>query len=603
MSFGAEIGPDGGTRFRLWAPGAGRVELCLEASAPPVAMSRDAQGWASATVAGVPAGTTYRFRIDGRLLVPDPASRFQPQDVHGPSEVIDPAAYGWSDAAWAGVSPERLVYYELHVGTFTAEGTFAAAAARLDDLAALGVTAVELMPLADFPGRRGWGYDGVLPFAPDSAYGRPEELKALVDAAHARGIAVLLDVVYNHLGPEGNYLGQYAPEFFSRTHHTPWGAALNFDGPGSPVVRQFIVDNALYWLEEFHLDGLRLDAVHAIVDSSPRHIVDELAGAVAAGPARHRAVHLVLENAANEARWLAPRSPAGAGLHRAQWNDDVHHALHVLLTGERGGYYADYQPPVPVLGRCLTEGFAFQGEWSAYGGGGRGEPSRHLPPTAFVAFLQNHDQIGNRALGERVTTLADPAAVRAATAALLLSPAPPLLFMGQEWGASEPFLFFSDLGPDVGPLVAEGRRAEFARFPEFADPESRLRIPDPQDPETCRRSVLDWSRRCEAEHRAWVELHRALLEVRAREIAPLLAAETPPAARWQALGATALDVEWRFARGGTLRMVLNLGPAPVAHAGPEPAWGRRIHALGLPHGGWSALPPWSVGCYLRDDAR
>ncbi|MGH7403666.1 MAG: malto-oligosyltrehalose trehalohydrolase, partial [Candidatus Rokuibacteriota bacterium] len=491
MPFGAEVREDGNTRFRLWAPGARQLELWLEEPGRAVAMPRDAGGWAEYVTREAPAGTRYRYRIDGETLVPDPAARFQPGDVHGASEVIDPLAYPWADTGWAGLPPERLVFYELHVGSFTAAGSYAGVAERLDHLAALGVTAVELMPVADFPGRRGWGYDGVLLFAPEASYGRPDSLKALVDAAHARGLAVFLDVVYNHFGPEGNYLALSAPDFFRARHQTPWGDGINYDGSGSEVVRAFMIHNALYWIEEYHLDGLRLDAVNAIVDDSMAHLLVELARAVAEGPGRDRLVHLILENGANEARYL--RHPEGARpLYQAQWNDDVHHALHVLLTGETGGYYADYQPPLPHLGRCLAEGFAFQGERSLYRQAVRGEPSGDLPPTAFVGFLQNHDQIGNRALGERITALAGPAAVRAATVVLLLSPAPPLLFMGQEWAAPEPFLFFSDLGPDLGPRVAEGRRREFARFPEFASAEARARIPDPQAEATFTRSVLDW---------------------------------------------------------------------------------------------------------------
>jgi maltooligosyltrehalose trehalohydrolase len=598
MEFGAEVRPDATTRFRLWAPAARSVELWLEADARGVEMPMDADGWAEVTI-DAPPGVRYRFRINGETLVPDPASRFQPEDVHGPSEVIDPAAYRWSDVTWTGVPPERLVFYELHVGTFTPEGTFASTASRLDALVDLGVTAVELMPVADFPGRRGWGYDGVFPFAPESRYGRPDDLKALVEACHARGLAVVLDVVYNHFGPEGNYLGLYAPHFFNRTRRTPWGDALNFDDDGSRVLRRFWVDNVLYWLEEFHLDGLRLDAVHAIVDRSTPHIVEELAEAVGGGPGHHRSVHMVLENAGNEARWLGP-APGRAAVHLAQWNDDLHHALHVALTGERSGYYADYQPPGPALGRCLTEGFAFQGEPSRYRGHPRGEPSGHLPPTAFVGFLQNHDQIGNRAFGERISALAEPAAVRAATAVLLLAPALPLLFMGEEWAAPEPFLFFSDLGPDLGPLVAAGRRAEFAGFPEFADPANRARIPDPQSLETFQRSVLDWSRRDLPEHQRWLQFHRTLLRLRHAEIVPLLERGGRPAARLRGLGGDALEVTWRFGHV-TLRLVMNLGRQPVAHAGPGADWGRRLYALALPDTGWAPLPPWSVGCYLGEE--
>jgi len=596
MPFGACVREDGTTRFRLWAPGAERVELWLEAPGHAVPMPRDGGGWAEYVTRAAPAGTRYRFRIDGETLVPDPAARFQPGDVHGASEVIDPRTYGWADTAWAGLPPERLVFYELHVGTFTAAGTYAGVASRLDHLVSLGVTAVELMPLADFPGRWGWGYDGVLLFAPESRYGRPEDLKALVEACHARGLAVFLDVVYNHFGPEGNYLHHYAPGFFTPRHHTWWGDGINYDGPGSEIVRAFAIHNALYWLEEFHLDGLRLDAVNAIVDDSPAHLLVELGRAVADGPGRDRAVHLVLENGANQARYL--ERPAGSRpLYQAQWNDDAHHALHVRLTGETGGYYADYQPPLPHLGRSLTEGFAFQGERSIYRDGARGEPSGHLPPTAFVSFLQNHDQIGNRALGERITAITSPAAVRAATAVLLLSPSLPLLFMGQEWGAPEPFFFFSDLGPDLGPSIAEGRRREFARFPDFASPAVRARIPDPQALATRERSVLDWRHASEPTHREWLDLHRALLRLRAEAVVPLLAGEPVPGTGWKALADTALEVAWTFP-AGTLRCVANLGLATVAHLGPGPDWGRRLYATGLPGAGWSGLPPWSVAFYL-----
>jgi malto-oligosyltrehalose trehalohydrolase len=601
MPFGATVADDGSTLFRLWSPGARRVELWLESEQRAVAMPRDASGWAEHVAREAPAGTRYRYRIDGELLVADPAARCQPGDVHGASEVIDPLAYAWRDGEWAGLPPERLAFYELHVGTFTPEGTFAGVQSRLDHLADLGVTAVELMPVAQFPGARGWGYDGVLLYAPESRYGRPEDLKALVDASHAHGLAVFLDVVYNHFGPEGNYLHRYAPDFFTSRHRSFWGDGINYDGPGAEIVRAFMIHNALYWLEEFHLDGLRLDAVNAIVDDSARHVLVELGRAVAHGPGRERHVHLVLENGANEARYLV-RERGRAPLYRAQWNDDVHHALHVPLTGEAGGYYEDYQPPLPHLARCLTEGFAFQGERSRYRGDLRGEPSGHLPPTAFVSFLQNHDQVGNRALGERITAIVPEDAVRAATAIVLLAPALPLLFMGQEWGAPEPFLFFTDLGPDLGPSVSEGRHREFARFPEFADPKVRERIPDPQAPATHDRSRLDWARLGEPAHRRWLDFHRDLLHLRAKAVAPLLAGEPMPATSWKGLGDTGLEVTWAFP-AGTLRLLCNLGAAEVAHPGPGPDWGRRLHAQHLAEAGWTTLPPWSVAFYLAGASR
>ena len=603
MPFGAEARDDGSTRFRLWAPGAKSVELWLETERRAFAMPRDALGWGEFTTRDAPPGTRYRFRIDEQTLVPDPASRYQPEDVHGPSEVVDALAHGWTDVEWAGIPAERLVFYELHVGTFTPAGTFAGVAERVDHLASLGVTAVELMPIADFPGRWGWGYDGVLPFAPDSRYGRPENLKALVEACHSHGLAVFLDVVYNHFGPEGNYLRRSAPAFFSSRHRTPWGDGLDFDGPASEVVRAFMVHNALYWIEEFHMDGLRLDAVHAIDDESRSQLLIELARAVAAGPGRERPVHLVLENDGNEARYLV-RADGGRPLYyQAQWNDDLHHALHTLITSERGGYYADYDPPLVALGRCLTEGWAYQGERSPYRGRPRGEPSRDLPPTAFVGFLQNHDQIGNRAFGERITAVAPADAVRAATAVLLLAPSLPLIFMGQEWGAPEPFLFFSDLGPEFGSAVANGRRQEFARFPEFADPETVARIPDPQARETFARSVLDWTRAADPPHQQWLSFHRSLLQIREKDIIPLLAGETVPRARWTALGERALRADWTFPGERVLRLVANLGAESVRHGDSVSGWGRCLYGPGLATAGAEELPPWSVAWYLQEVER
>ncbi|MGD8875115.1 MAG: malto-oligosyltrehalose trehalohydrolase, partial [Gammaproteobacteria bacterium] len=508
MPFGAELLADGRTRFQLWAPSASRVDLCLRqpaaagssvtdepAALTELPMEPAADGCFSLTTARAGAGDRYQYRIDGGMLVPDPASRFQPEDVHGPSEVIDPGAWNWRDGDWRGRPWEEAVIYELHVGSFTPAGNFAAVQEKLDYLRDLGVSAIELMPVADFPGRRNWGYDGALLFAPDSRYGRPEALKALVDAAHARGLMVFLDVVYNHFGPEGNYLHVYARQFFTERHLTPWGAAIDFDGPHSQRVRQFFIHNALYWLEEYHFDGLRLDAVHAIPDASQPDILTELAQRVHAVFDRRRHIHLVLENDHNSAHYLVRDAAGRPHCYTAQWNDDIHHALHVLLTAESGGYYRDYAAdPLRHLGRCLAEGFAYQGEPSAYRDDRpRGEPSTHLPATAFVSFLQNHDQVGNRACGERITLLADAARIRAATVLLLLAPAPPLLFMGEEWGCTQPFLFFCDFGPELAEQVVAGRRQEFAQFPQFSDPAARRRIPDPLDSATFRQSVLDWT--------------------------------------------------------------------------------------------------------------
>ncbi|OGA38296.1 MAG: malto-oligosyltrehalose trehalohydrolase [Betaproteobacteria bacterium RIFCSPLOWO2_12_FULL_68_19] len=565
MPFGAELRRDGGTRFRLWAPAAARVELellgpAVRALAP---MQPAAGGWHEVSARDAPAGTHYRFVLDSGLAVPDPASRRNPLDVHGPSEVVDPGDYEWQDGAWRGRPWEDAVLYELHVGAFTAQGTFAAARERLPELAALGITAIELMPVAEFPGTRNWGYDGVLPFAPDASYGTPQDLKALVERAHALGMMMLLDVVYNHFGPEGNYLHAYCPPFFNAQHPTPWGAAINFDGEGNRTVRDFFVHNALYWIEEFHFDGLRLDAVHAIRDASPQHIVCEIAGRLHDGPGRERHVHLVLENDANEAHYLERGTALAPLCATAQWNDDLHHAAHVLVTGERDGYYADYaDAPLARLGRALAEGFVYQGDPSAFRNGAtRGEPSAQLPPTAFVSFLQTHDQVGNRALGERLHALAGERQERTALACLLLSPHIPMLFMGEEFAASTPFLFFCDFGPDLAQAVTEGRRREFARFAAYGDEASLARIPDPGSAATFTASKLRWGEREQGAHRARLALVRELLALRHRHLVPRLKG-AQGGGRLEILNG-ALRVEWALGDGSRLRLLAHFGAEPV----------------------------------------
>ncbi len=566
MPFGVELDAEG-ARFSLWAPTAKSVALRLAGPGPArtIEMPRRPDGWYELRVPDTAAGSRYVYLIDGSLQVPDPASRFQPDDVHGPSAVLDPLAFSWTDGDWKGRHWEEVVLYELHVGTFTPQGTFTAIKERLDYFVDLGVTAIELMPIADFPGKRNWGYDGVLLFAPDSAYGRPEDLKDLIQSAHAKGLMVFLDVVYNHFGPDGNYLHCYARDFFTDRHHTPWGSAINFDGTGSHTVRQFFIHNALYWLEEYHFDGLRLDAVHAIVDDSEPDILDELADAVTSGPGVDRRVHLVLENDHNAARYLGRDAVGRPRSYSAQWNDDIHHALHVLATGESGGYYEDYaKHPVRHLARCLTEGFAYQGDPSPFRHGApRGEPTQDIPLTAFVSFLQNHDQIGNRAFGERITALAPEAALRALTAVMLLAPSPPLLFMGQEWGAPEPFLFFCDFAAELAKAVTDGRRREFARFPEFSDPAARERIPDPNDPRTYQASILDWSRLELEAHMAWLRLHCELLEIRRREITPRLAGMQAGSAQARLLGDRALEAHWTLGDQSRLTLIANLGESAI----------------------------------------
>ncbi|MDT3706130.1 MAG: malto-oligosyltrehalose trehalohydrolase [Thiobacillus sp.] len=595
MPFGTQLTGDG-VRFRLWAPGCEEVKLCLADGARESALPMTARGdgWFELAVPGAGAGTRYRFEMTDGLRVPDPASRFNPDDVHAASEVIDPTAFDWRDNAWRGRPWHEAVVYELHVGTFSPEGSFAGVAARLDYLAELGVTAIELMPVADFPGARDWGYDGVLPFAPESRYGRPEDLKTLVDAAHAKGLMVLLDVVYNHFGPEGNYLHVYAKPFFSDRHHTLWGAAINFDGAQSRTVREFFIHNALYWLDEYHFDGLRLDAVHAIVDDSAPHILDELAQRVHAATAPGRHVHLVLENDANEARYLGP------GRYAAQWNDDIHHALHVLVTGETDGYYVDYaDAPIRHLGRCLAEGFAYQGEASAYRGHARrGEPSAQLPPQAFVSFLQNHDQVGNRAFGERIGRLAPPQALRAAAAVYLPAPAIPLLFMGEEFAATTPFPFFCDFGADLRDAVTAGRRREFGRFTRFADAAALAAIPDPNAAATFTAARLDWVRIGDDGPAACLAHYRELLRLRRDVVVPRLRGMGGHAARFEVLAPHGLVVAWRLGDGSTLRLLANLGTASLHAAAPA---GAPLFAMATEASGDRiVLGPWAVVWTLED---
>jgi malto-oligosyltrehalose trehalohydrolase len=555
-------------------------------------MKAEDGGWHSARVEAVGAGTPYTFLLEDGTSVPDPASRSNPWDVSGASAVVDPRAFEWTDDAWHGRPWHEAVVYEMHVGTFTPEGTFAAAIGKLDHLVRCGITAVEVLPVADFPGTRNWGYDGVLLFAPDAAYGTPDDFKRFVVEAHRRGLMVLLDVVYNHFGPEGNHLSAYAPQFFNAAHQTPWGAAINFDGEGAANVRAFFVHNALYWIEEFHLDGLRMDAIHAIADDSATHIVTEIARAIAAGPGHDRHVHLVLENDRNAARFLDRAGPAHA---TAQWNDDWHHAAHVLVTGERDGYYADYaKRPAWMLARCLAEGFAYQGDPSAHRGGeARGEPSAHLPPEAFIPFLQNHDQVGNRALGERLVTLAPPERLRLATATLLLAPAVPMLFMGEELGATTPFLYFCDFKGELADAVREGRRKEFAAFARFADAKARAGIPDPNARSTFEASKIRWEDAGKPAQAEWLARHSALLALRSEHIVPRLAG-MGGGAKYEAIGTHGLAVDWTLGDGSRLHLRANFGAKPEPGIGRAP--GAILHSEGDCEGpglgAWSGV--WSL---------
>jgi maltooligosyltrehalose trehalohydrolase len=518
--WGARWLGDGRTQFRLWAPGQDTVALELE-GARPRSLTKGAGGWFE-TIAEAAPGQAYRYRTAAGAAVPDPASRAQASDVHGWSLVTDPDSYRWREPAWTGRPWEEAVVQELHCGVL---GGFAGVAQRLPALAALGVTAVQLMPVNAVSGARNWGYDGVLPYAPTSAYGSPDALKALVDEAHRLGLMIFLDVVYNHFGPDGNYLPSYTPEFFDDSRQTPWGAAIAF---GREPVARFFIDNAIYWLNEFRFDGLRFDAVHAIADNA---FLDRLAAEVRASVVG-RETHLILENESNDAARLTRGFTA-------QWNDDFHNVMHVLLTGETQAYYQDFaDQPAERLARCLAEGFIYQGEDSPnHDGAPRGSASAHLPPTAFVSFLQNHDQVGNRALGERLTSLVEPERLRAAMGLMLLSPQIPMLFMGEEDGSRTPFLFFTDFHDELADAVREGRRREFAKFPAFADPQARERIPDPNAVSTFESSQPLPGPDAEA----WRKLVSELLRLRRLHL-------TPELSNCRSLGAVAVGAKAVVAR-------------------------------------------------------
>jgi maltooligosyltrehalose trehalohydrolase len=576
--FGARLTSDGAS-FRLWAPAAKRVDLLLENAYP---LSRVGDGWFSADVAGVKAGARYKFRIDNEIDVPDPAAAFQPDDVAGPSEVIDHSSYPWRAGDWRGRPWPETVLIEAHVGTFTKQGTYRAMIDKLDHLKASGITALELMPLADFAGSRNWGYDGVLWYAPDSAYGHPDDLKALIDEAHLRGLMVFLDVVYNHFGPEGNYLGRYAPAFFTDAQ-TPWGSAIDYR---VPEVRDFAIENALYWLAEYRFDGLRLDAVNTIVEAGEIPILHDLSiavGRLAAESGRH--IHLVLENSDNRASLLDAAQDPPLGKYRGQWNDDYHHVWHVLLTREAQGYYGDYQrSPRDDLVRALASGFVYQGEISRYWGNKRrGEPSGALSPTVFVNFLQNHDQIGNRPFGDRLEGIVGAKEIEAALAITLLAPMTPMLFMGEEWGAQTPFPFFCDFGGDLANAVRKGRRKEYDwAYRKFGD-----EVPDPLDSSTFQSAVLDWESRNPAEAQKRLALVQQLLAIRKQEIVPRLAGAAFGDAKVEDNGL--LTASWRMGDGKTLHLMANLSSDQLAY---NPA-----NASGTPIWGGEAgdrLPPWSV---------
>jgi maltooligosyltrehalose trehalohydrolase len=552
---------EGGVAFRVWAPEHRRVEVVVYGPNEESlhSLSAEGEGYFSGWVEGLRVGTRYRYRLDEGDTFPDPASRSQPEGVHGPSEVVDPAAFRWTDAGWRGVPLEEMTIYELHVGTATPEGTFEALIGRLDHFVKLGVTAIELMPVAEFPGRRNWGYDGVDLYAPSSAYGGPEGLQRLVDTAHAKGLAVLLDVVYNHFGPEGNYLcAVTGGRFFTDRHKTPWGDAINYDGEGSRAVRDFVVRNAVHWAEEYHLDGLRLDATHAIIDDSPVHVLTEVVERVRAALSGERHFVFIAEDERNERLLVTRVEEGGVGLD-AVWADDFHHQMRRLTAGDNEGYFADFTGTAEDLAATLRKGWFYEGQVSNNHAAPRGTPAEGLAPPRFVHHIQNHDQVGNRAMGDRLSQAVAPPVYRAASALLLLTPYTPMLWMGQEWAASSPFQYFTDHPEELGRLVTQGRREEFGKFSAFSDPEMRERIPDPQSPETFKRSKLRWEEREAIPHAGVLALYRELLALRRAHAA--LRERRQESFEVAALGEDALSLRRSAPDGSALLLVCAFGEA------------------------------------------
>jgi maltooligosyltrehalose trehalohydrolase len=578
---------DGRCRFSVWAPLAETVHVHLLAPRERVSLlAPAANGCHGGVMEGVDPGALYLYRLDARLERPDPASRFQPHGVHGPSQVMD-ASFDWTDGAWRGIPLRRYIFYELHVGTFTSEGTFDGVAGHLDDLAALGITAVELMPVAQFPGHRNWGYDGVYPFAVQGSYGGPVGLKRLVNACHQKQLAVVLDVVYNHLGPEGNYLSDFGP-YFSDAYRTPWGAPLNFDGPHSDEVRRFFIENALYWITEFHIDALRLDAVHAILDFSARTFLEELAQTVhlKSGDLGRR-VYLIAESALNDSRLIRPPELGGTGLD-AQWNDDLHHALHAVVTGERQGYYGDFGKFEQLL-KALQEGFVYSGEYSEFRKRRHGNSSREIPAHRLVVFAQNHDQVGNRRRGDRLTLMLSDEALKMMAGVILLSPYLPLLFMGEEYGETAPFHFFiSHSDPDLIEAVRKGRRAE------WSSEEGQDEAPDPQDEKTFTSARLNHAlRHARGPHRMLWEFYRRLIELRTR--IPVLA--EPEKVRMEVLGLNRLRIGCLhyWSRDEAAFLIFHADDKVVSAAVPVPAgrWEKELDSRDACWGGAGSSIPCS----------
>jgi len=561
LPVGAETGPDG-THFRVWAPKHERVRVVLEEDGSEHDLSPEEDGYFSGTVAAARGGTLYRYRLGEDVLAPDPASRFQPQGPHGPSMVIDPDAWSWSDHDWTGPDTGRQVVYEMHIGTFTPEGTWRAAAGHLDHLADIGITIVEVMPVSEFPGRFNWGYDGVAPFAPAHCYGSPDDMRAFVDRAHRLGIAVILDVVYNHMGPDGCYLGEFADEYFSRSYRTDWGPALNFDDARSAAVRGYFIANVEYWIREFHLDGLRFDAVQNIIDNGPHHILAEMTEHARA-VAGDRRLWIVAENEPQDVR-VVHTNAGGFGMD-AMWNDDFHHTATTALTGIADGYYTDYRGTPQELISCACRGFLYQGQYYTWQKKRRGTSTRGVPLHRFVNFLQNHDQIANSADGRRIHELTDAASLRAMTVLLLLMPGTPMLFQGQEFASSSRFLFFADHTPELARSVSAGRRSFLAQFRTLREPDVQAQLAEPASPETRELCVLDHTER--ERHAHVLALHRDLIRLARTD--PVFS-NTDPEVQGAVLGPRALVLRWFDDAAGDRLLILNLGSDLRLQVAPEP---------------------------------
>jgi maltooligosyltrehalose trehalohydrolase len=568
LPVGAELRPEGAVHFRAWAPGRHTVELLIESGSGEgsrhVGMAPEDGGYFQVEVPGTGAGTLYRYLLDGDGPFPDPASRFQPQGPHGPSEVIDPSSFHWSDDGWTCLPLEGQAIYEMHVGSFTQAGRWAAAVDHLPELVDLGITLLELMPVSEFPGRFGWGYDGVDLFAPTHLYGRPDEFRAFVDRAHSLKMGVILDVVYNHLGPDGNYLKQFSSTYFTDRHSNEWGEAVNFDGEGSGPVREFYISNAGYWIDEYHLDGLRIDATQTIWDESPDHVLAAISRR-ARGAGHGRRILLVAENEPQQVRLVRAEEEGGYGMD-ALWNDDFHHSAAVALTGRNEAYLIDYHGSPQELISAIKWGYLYQGQRYRWQGKRRGMPTFGLKPSTFVLFIQNHDQIANSARGLRVHQLTSPGRHRAMTALLLLAPGTPMLFQGQEFSASSPFLYFADHNPEVAALVRSGRAEFVAQFASVADPEMRRRLDDPSDPATFQRSILDHSERLS--HAPALSLHRDLLRLRRED--PLFRQQEIGRVDGAVLGSEALGLRFFGEKGDDRLLLLNLGRDLQLDPVPEP---------------------------------